>query len=106
MGGISQKQTWDPFPPLDPLFLSGAPRLFPLVHVPALSYVSLSPSFCLPFLCPSVFLPWTHPILSLLLISQAAKLPMSIIIIGVGQAEFDGKSPSRDVSPEASGPWE
>lgn len=55
MGGISQRQTWHPFPPLDPLFLSGAPRLFPLVRVPALSYVSLcvfillssiSPSFC------------------------------------------------------------
>lgn len=44
--------------------------------------------------------------LSLLLISQAAKLPMSIIIIGVGQAEFDGKSPSPVVSPEALGPWE
>lgn len=28
------------------------------------------------------FTPW---------LSQAAKLPMSIIIVGVGQAEFDGK---------------
>ncbi|KAK2113623.1 hypothetical protein P7K49_007889 [Saguinus oedipus] len=52
-------------------------------------------------------------------IVNAAKLPMSIIIVGVGQAEFDGESsysppllsypshpPPAYVSPEAPGPWE
>lgn len=105
VGGVSEKHTCDPFPPPDPLFLSGAPWLFPLVHAPPpLPFpVSLcvSPSFCLPFL---LFLLLTHPFLSLPLISQAAKLPMSIIIIGVGQAEFDGKSPSPRCVPRGVRP--
>lgn len=38
----------------------------------------------------TIFLSWFY-IFCTLTPSQAAKLPMSIIIVGVGQAEFDGK---------------
>lgn len=35
---------------------------------------------------------------------QAAKLPMSIIIVGVGQAEFDGKATDGPIPPPLSSP--
>lgn len=63
-----------------------APRAFPIFLCmclcPSISY----------FFCPSVFRCPTP--LDPIRIPQAAKLPMSIIIIGVGQAEFDGECSS------------
>lgn len=63
---------------------------------------------CPLFIWPT-FLPLPAPHLRLFpspVFSQAAKLPMSIIIVGVGQAEFDGESsvPFPDVSSHRT-PW-
>lgn len=47
---------------------------------------------------PLNFVPFPPPPL------QAAKLPMSIIIVGVGQAEFDGKATDGPIPPPLSSP--
>lgn len=48
-------------------------------EAPPFTINTFSPAFC-------VFQPHTPPLVS----PQAASLPMSIIIVGVGPAEFDG----------------
>ena len=119
-GRVLQKQTGDPFSPLPPppsLTPSASlvpPPRFPLIRIP-LPFLLF---FCVP-LCVSTLLSSVSSLSSCLLpvsthdrpflltrpragstprphhaVPQAAKLPMSIIIIGVGQAEFDGESPS------------
>lgn len=106
-GGFSEKQTCDPYSPLDPPFLSETPHLFPMFCVPAprpfpiFLCVCLCPSIS-HFFCPSVFRCPTP--LDPIRIPQAAKLPMSIIIIGVGQAEFDGECSSPRCFPAGSRP--
>lgn len=130
-GRIGPVPRLPPLPSLCLLFISGARPLRPgsvsLARSPLPCFLCVS--LCVSILLPSIsslssqlssmFLPlslsmnfssstwplnWVpntpHPI-----VSQAAKLPMSIIIIGVGQAEFDGESlPLPRCSPTGSDP--
>lgn len=68
----------------------GLTVVFALCHK-LLFFLSFLPVFQFP--CPATSAPSRLPP-AFVPLPQAAKLPMSIIIVGVGQAEFDGKAPT------------